>query len=406
MGKRWRKYEVGRYSLQQLNGEAVVVWRDENRQRHRQRLGVFSESEGRVAVDTFISRFKALKECGDITVAMLWGEYVEDRRRDGKLVDVFEANWKALKPRFGDMPVTAINNDVCRRYAKDRIAEGRVIRRKGADGKIEEVRLPISVGTTWTELLRLRSCINWAWDHNRLRRLGLDAKPKVWVPRKPDPKKRVLTVDEFVRLRDACAGTQHMRLFVILAITTAGRSEAIVQLLWARVDFVAGTIDLREEPGKVDALSKRARKGRTIVPMTAEARSVLLEAKETALTGHVIEWDGSPVRKIRKGFQAAVRRAGLGCMEDDPTRPGKQRWVSDVTPHTLRHTALTWLEEEGIPIEMISKLAAHSGPEITRQVYLHSRPEVLRPAAEAIERRLQQQLLPAPIELRSTDTQP
>ena len=39
----------------------------------------------------------------------------------------------------------------------------------------------------------------------------------------------MLTVEEFVRLRDACAGTPHMRLFVILAITTAGRSEATAE---------------------------------------------------------------------------------------------------------------------------------------------------------------------------------
>jgi hypothetical protein len=321
MGKRWRKYEIGRYALQQLNGEAVVVWRDENRQRHRQRLGVFTEREGRVAVDTFISRLETLKGRGDITVDMIWAEYVEDRRRDGKLVDVFEANWKALKPCFGDMLVTAINNDICRRYAQDRTAEGRVIKRRGANGKMEEVRLPISVGTVWTELLRLRSCINWAWEHNRLRSLGLDAKPKVWVPSKPAPKKRVLTVDEFVRLRDACAGTPHMRLFVILAITTAGRSEALVGLLWVKVDFDADTIDLREEPGKLDPLSKRARKGRAILPMTAEARAALLAAKAEALTDHVIEWDGSPVRKIRKGFQAAVRRAGLGGTRMTPRGP-------------------------------------------------------------------------------------
>lgn len=59
-------------------------------------------------------------------------------------------------------------------------------------------------------------------------------------------------------------------------------------------------------------------------------------------------------------------------------------------PQVLRHMALTWLEEAGIPIETISKLAAHSGSDITRQVYLHARPEVLRPATEAIECRLQQ----------------
>ena len=67
-------------------------------------------------------------------------------------------------------------------------------------------------------------------------------------------------------------------------------------------------------------------------------------------------------------------------------QPRVQRWATDVTPHTLRHTSLTCLEEEGIPIELISKLAAHGGTDITRQPYPHARPEVLRPAAETMER--------------------
>jgi integrase len=284
------------------------------------------------------------------------------------------------------MLITDITNDVCRDYARQRMARGRTIRKKGANGKPdEEVRLPISVGTVWTELLRLRSAVNWAWDGNRLKSLGLDAKPKIWVPPKPPTKQRALTVEEFVRLFQACLGTPHLRLFVTLAITTAGRTEAILQLTWAKVDFAAGTIDLRDPDGVVDPLSKRARKGRALALMTPEARAALLQAREAALTDHVIEWDGAPVRKIRKAFAAAVARAGL----------------ANVTPHTLRHTALTWLEEEGIPIEIISKLAAHSGPDITRQVYLHASAETLRPAALALERRLQG-LLPAP----ETDLRP
>ena len=44
---------------------------------------------------------------------------------------------------------------------------------------------------------------------------------------------------------------------------------------------------------------------------TEEARAALLEAQAGAQTGHVIEWDGAPVKKIRKAFAAAVKRAGL-----------------------------------------------------------------------------------------------
>lgn len=359
MGRKWRKYSVGRYSLGQLNGQAVVRWRDE-RGPHRERLGVHGEDEGRKALDAWVGSLSALKSRGSITFKMIWDEYYADRKKDGKLMAAFDDSWKALSQRFGSMLITDITNDICRDYAKGRMDGGR------------------SVGTVWTELLRLRSAVNWAWDHNRLKSLGLDAKPKVWVPKKPESNQRALTMGEFVSFRDACEVTPHLRLFVMLAITTAARTEAILQLKWSKVDFDAGTIDFREAKGVVDPLSKRARKGRALVLMTPEARAELELAYEGRQTDYVIEWDGEPVKKVRKAFAAAVKRAGLD---------------GRVTPHTLRHTALTWLEEEGIPVEMISKLAAHSGTAITRKTYLHSSPELLRPAADAIERRLQ---LPPP----------
>jgi integrase len=382
MGRKWRKYWVGRYSLGRLihtsgQHEAVVRWRDE-RGPHRERLGVFGEDEGRKALDAWVASLAALKGRGDITFKMIWDEYYADRKKDGKQMAAFDESWRALEPRFGSMLVTTINNDICRDYAKERMERGRIITRKGKDGKPEFVRLPVNVGTVWTELLRLRSAVNWAWSHNKLKSLGLDDKPKIWVPTKPESNQVPLTVEEFIAFRDACKVTSHLHLFVMLAITTAARTEAVLQLKWVKVDFSAGTIDFREPPGVVDPLSKRARKGRALVLMTPELRAALLEAQEGAVTDHVIEWDGEPVKKIRKAFAAAVKRAGL---------------AGRVTPHTLRHTALTWLEEEGIPVEMISKLAAHSGTEITRKTYLHASPELLRPAADAIERRLQ---LPPP----------
>ena len=390
VGKKWRKYRVGRYSLGQLidtdtgQYQAVVRWRDE-RGKHRERLGVYGEDEGRKALDAWVGGLKALKSRGDITFKMIWDEYYEDRKNDGKRMAAFDESWRALAPRFGSMLITDITNDICRDYAKERMDRGRTVTRKGKDGKPEQVHYPVTVGTVWTELLRLRSAVNWAWDHNRLKSLGLDSKPKVWVPKKPESNQKALTVGQFIAFRDACQGTPHLRLFVILALTTAARTEAVLQLKWDKVDFEAGTIDLREAQGVVDPLSKRARKGRALVLMTPEARAELLAAYEGRQTDHVIEWDGAPVKKIRKAFAAAVKRAGLD---------------GRVTPHTLRHTALTWLEEEGIAIEMISKLAAHSGPEITRKTYLHSSPELLRPAADAIERRLQ---LPPPDKLRAAE---
>lgn len=48
---------------------------------------------------------------------------------------------------------------------------------------------------------------------------------------------------------------------MLLALMTAGRTEAVLQLTWAKVEFDTWTIDLREEKGVVDPLSRRPARG-------------------------------------------------------------------------------------------------------------------------------------------------
>jgi integrase len=288
-------------------------------------------------------------------VGELFKAYVADRQKDEKLVAAFWHNWKALEPRFGALPAADITDDICRDYAKYRIAAGRVT----SKGK----QLPISVGTVWSELLRLRSCLNWAAERHLI-----PYAPHVWIVQKPEPRQRVMTEEEVIRLIDGC-GVPHMRLFVILAITTAGRTAAILELTWDRINFDLGVVDLRLKQ-EINPLTKKARKQRAVVAMTEEARAALLEAKAGAQTNHVVEWDGQRVLKIRKGFVAAVKRG------------------SDVTPHTLRHTVLTWLDEDGIPMERISRLAGHRDINTTRTIYSKPGVDTLKPAADVIDMRL------------------
>lgn len=349
MGKHWRKYNVGKYRLGRLHDKAVVCWTDEAATPRRRILGVIaSEVEARAALDRWVRAATLLKSRDTKTVADIWDDYRADRQKDGKQVANFDWDWKALEPRFGSLEVDAITADVCRSYARDRMAMGK------------------SAGTVWTELTRLRSCINWA-----AKRRVIALAPYVWVPAKPPPKQRVMSEWEVIALLDACK-VPHIRLFVILAISTGARTGAILQLTWDRVDFAAGTIDLRSTEA-VNPLTKEARKGRAVVPMTAEARAALTEALTGALSGHVIEWDGEPVSKVRKGFQAAVDAAKL----------------QGVTPHTLRHTAATWLEEDGVDMRRISRVLGHRDQRTTERIYAKPGAETLRPAADVIDMRLQ-----------------
>jgi integrase len=345
MGKRWKPYRVGVYRLGILGDQAVATWRDAEG-RHRVRLGCAgSENEARRLLDTF-AHAAARQVAADSghTVAGIWAAYRKDRAADGKQVSAFDWNWKALAATFANVCPEDLTADLCRSYAAARLADG------------------VQAGTVWTELTRLRSALNWAAK----RRFIPWPPPYVWTPTKPAARERVLTDDEVDRLL-AGAVMPHVRLFITLALCTGARSSALLELTWDRVDLEAGLIDLRR-PEPVNPLTKKVRKGRAIVPMNSTARAVLSQARAEALSDHVIEWNGGPIRKIRKGFEEACRRAGL----------------EGVTPHDLRRTAATWADEAGIDPQRIARLLGHSNV-ASGEAYRHPRPEALRQAADVLD---------------------
>lgn len=373
MGKRWRSYRVGKYELGQLKGQAVAVWRDETG-RHRRRLGIATtEGEARSRLDAFAREAASVRIADHYTIGNLWSDYEADRLKDGKLARNFTDSWKALRPRFETLPVDALTADVCRDYTKQRLKNG------------------VSQGTIWTELTKLRSCINWAQKRGLI-----TVAPYVWLPSKPKPRQRVLSPEEAIRLLDACV-MPHLKLFVILALTTGARSGALMELTWDRVNMRDLTIDLRE-PEVIDPLTKAVRKGRGIVPVTTVAFAALKDAKKAALSDHVIEWNGAQVKKVRKAFMEAVVRAGLGYAEVMMTTTGKTagtKWnkiSSDVGPHTLRHTAASWAVNGGASMEFTAKLLGHSNPETTRRIYAKPDVDSLRPAARVIDMNLKRRM--------------
>jgi integrase len=76
---------------------------------------------------------------------------------------------------------------------------------------------------------------------------------------------------------------------------------------------------------------------------------------------------GNPVVKLRRSWATARTAAGLG---------------TDVTPHTLRHTAATWLMHRGVgPWEAAKYLGMTV--ETLERVYGHHHPDYLMNAKNA-----------------------
>lgn len=281
---------------------------------------------------------REVKRPREITISYLWDAYAAEK--EGKrIVSNMEFSGKAVLPFFGHMHPDHITTALCRQYAAKRAKAKR------------------KPGTIWTELNHLRIVTNWA------RKVRLITEPTaIELPRKPPPRDKRLTRAEARALIDA-AEPGHIRLAIVLMLTTAARSGAILDLTWDRVDFERGQIMY------ADPEDDAHRKGRATVPMNNLARTELEAAQKVALSEYVVEWAGRKVGSIKRGFAASVERAGL----------------SGVTPHILRHTAASLMAESGTPMDEIAQYLGHSDPGITFKVYARFSPGHLKKASAALE---------------------
>lgn len=323
------------FKLQRLRkGWAVAVYEDGKRVsrqqlKSRDAAGAAAEFERVTAV---------AKRPVDPNVDTIWKAYRDDRA-GRRIAENMDWSGRAVLPFFGTMKPGQINAKVCRKYTAERRAKGR------------------KNGTIGTELNHLRIALKWAYGAKIIGEV-----PQMELPSKPPPKERHLDREEFERLLAACE-TPHLRLFLILALSTAARAGAIFDLTWEQIDFDKGLIYL----GRKHAI--RPQKGRATVPMTDSLRAALSGANAGALSGHVIEWGGDQIKSVRNALGKAAKRAG----------------VAGVTPHVLRHTAAVWMAEAGVPMRQIAQYLGHSDPSTTEKVYAVFAPEFLRGASGALE---------------------
>ena len=155
----------------------------------------------------------------------------------------------------------------------------------------------------------------------------------------------------------------HLPLYILIGLYTGARKEAILSLQWSQVDMNHAVIDFHV-PGTTRTKKRRARP-----PIPETLMTFLRLAKRRSNgSGTVIAYKGKAVGDIKKSFAAACRSAG----------------ISDVTPHTLRHTAITWLVQAAVSLWEVSGYVGVS-PEIIARVYGHHAPDYMENARKAME---------------------
>ena len=168
------------------------------------------------------------------------------------------------------------------------------------------------------------------------------------------------------------------------------RREEICGLRWRDVNAAAGTLTISTMRVLVDGRviekdrPKSERSARTL-PLDEEL--------VTALTG------------LRDGQRAEARAAGTAytltgyVVVDEMGEPVHPDWLSDeferlvkragvprLTLHGCRHTGLSLMEKDGVPISVISRWAGHASAEFTYRVYVHAHQDDLAAGRDALSR--------------------
>lgn len=294
-------------------------------------------TKDRAIAEQAFSDFIASLKKPAITISDMLDDYLlEQQERAKRGAVTAQYNILRLKPFFGNLRPDQITRSLCQKYAKSRTNDG------------------VKPGTIRREMDTLRAAIKFCAPNSG----AVFEKPPA-----PPPRDRWLTRDELSRLLDAAGDTWHLQVFIHIAIATAARKGAILELTWDQIDFARREIKLRTD-------DMDGRKGRPLaLPMTDSLAAVLDLAYQVRTCNQVIEYAGKPVMEIKGAFNRAAARAGM----------------PDVTPHILRHTAAVWMASAGVPMAQIAQFMGHKNDIVTQQVYARFAPDHHRPAIAALE---------------------
>lgn len=312
-----------------------VIWYERGKRR-RLTTGATNRDEA----DRFLEKFK--EKSKRRAVARLIDDTLNDYQLEhaphtAKPGDIAQCVLNLL-PYFGDLAVEDITKAKCQEYTLQR-------------------RAKVSDATIRKDLEILRAALNHDWEEKRI-----ESVPFIWMPPKPEPKDRWLTRKEAADLlRTARKGPWYLPWFILISLYSGQRKMAVLNLTWDRVDMDNGKINWQ--------YGKTTNKRRPRQPMPDELKMFLRYLSRYGTHKFVIHQDGTPLGDIKKSLTTALKRAR----------------ISGASTHTLKHTAITWMMQNGTDIWSAAGFSGTSVKTI-EGTYGHHCPDYLEEARNSSKR--------------------
>lgn len=277
-----------------------------------------------------------------ITLGNLCDEYLRQHSRPKGTEYSDARNLRATREAMGDMNPANI--------MARKVADYTHARRCGQYGR------KAKDSTIRRELSAMQAVMNWA-----VREGMMPTNRTFNIPKPPDdyePKAVWIEEVDLMHFKDLLnsAATSSVSLFARLGLTYGVRRGAMMDLTFGQIDWSSETIDFNP-PGR-----PKVRKRRPIVPITTGIGIALTEAARF----NPAPADGFVLRRgTDYEFRKFCRRVGYD-------------WV---TPHVLKHTAITTMLRRGVDPADVAKLTATDLKTIYR-TYRHHTVAELRSIAE------------------------
>ncbi len=242
------------------------------------------------------------------------------RAENGKNINSKERQLiQHIIPFFRNQSLAAVTTDDVERYKQRRLGEGAA---------------PATINRELAVLSHMANkALEWKW---------FAAKPYV-VRRYKESNGRInfLTIEQCRKLEEAAAhdANENIHTFVVVGLRTGMRHQEILRMRWADIEF-----------DKLSVWIEEAKAGSREQPLTRDVVEYLKARKAMLPSG--CEWVfPSPAsisghaHTMRKAFRRVVKSAGF-----DPDK---------ITPHIMRHTAVTHLVQAGVDLPTVQRISGH-----------------------------------------------
>jgi len=210
---------------------------------------------------------------------------------------------------------------------------------------------------------------------------------------RPGRPSKALTLDQAEAVLKASEGSS-LHAYIVLSLLIGARTEELRALTWSHVDLTGDPAADPPIPPSImvwrsvrenrDTKTKKSRRTLALPRRCVDALVAHKARQEAARRAAGDRWQehglvfasavGTELdaHNVRRAFRRVVEKAGLNPKE----------W----TPREMRHSFVSLLSDNGMPLEAIARLVGHSGTSVTETVYRHQIRPVIEDGATVMDR--------------------